>query len=244
MLELCAAVAVGHAVGAAVGAACAAAGLVLLAYGACASERAAAAVGAAGPDAGATLTARLLPHQVAKPPVPPHAAWPVANALLACSLLLLAVRAASTDPRGAAAGAFPRACGSAHGCARVAAAEPHRAGGEWPLRLATTADGAAAAVHAWLRRSLGPRSEVLYDGPAISADGAPPGARLIHARVVSPLWGVTGVPLLWAWRDAATQSPSAKAAAQECRNPYVRHQCIHPPRLPPRRLVGTHLLPR
>jgi hypothetical protein len=195
MLEVFGAVAVGHAAGTATGAACVAAGLALLSYAACARERAAAAAAAAAattPGGGAGgLGARLLPHQVqAPPPTPPRAAWPAANALLTFTMLLLAVRAASPDPGPPLARGFPPGCSRLQGCARAATSEPHRAGREAPLRIRTTLEGASAAVEGWLK-GHGARAEVVYSGPD-SAPGAPRGARLVHARVVTPLWGFAG----------------------------------------------------
>eukprot|EP00775_Hariotina_reticulata_P012236 gene12236-12374_t len=95
-------------------------------------------------------------------------------------LLLVAVHVSSPDPKG---------------CARVAAHNAHRAAGKQPLDLATTLDGAAAALEKWLRQQ--PRTVILQQGKSgptstnAAAEGDAPSAGKVffHARVVTLLWG-------------------------------------------------------
>lgn len=199
MLEVCATVAVAHGCGVAVGVLTLAAGLALLAWAACAQEAAGAA-----PE---PQQARLPLQRAPRAPMPPRAATGACTGLLAWTLLLLLVRAASRDPPAAAAAAFPAACAKPHGCGRVAIERPHRAGGAVPLKLLTTVPGAEGAVVAWLRQL--PRTDILYRGPETGSAGGGSqrvgegagkggagadagGAQLLHARVVTFLWGFAG----------------------------------------------------
>lgn len=192
MLEVFAATHWQHGAGVAAGATAAAAGVALLAYGACLQESAA-------------CPPPRLPHQ-SGPPLPPRALITACNALGAFVVLLLLVRAASPDPSGAAAGAFPDACTKPQGCGRIALRHPHRAGHEAPLALPTTLAGARGAVRAWM--GAAPRVEVLYDGPDGGGEGGGKDGKggkggkggggkegepvLIRARVVTFLWGFAG----------------------------------------------------
>ncbi|GBF95251.1 hypothetical protein Rsub_08282 [Raphidocelis subcapitata] len=164
-----AAVSVGHGFGAAVGFVAVVAGLVLLSYAACERELA------------ATAPPRALPHHT-PPPALPRGALPLLNALCGFALAALLVRVVSTDPRGPEA--FPAACTKLQGCARVALLHPLADGGQAPLKLSTSLDGAQAAVAAWLRGR--PRTDLLYAGEEAGSGGA---ARLVHARAVTFVWG-------------------------------------------------------
>jgi hypothetical protein len=111
---------------------------------------------------------------------------PFANALAALTLLLLAVHAVSLDPAGSAVTSFPAACTKLQGCSRVALSRPHNAGDEAPLRLRTTMEGARRAVLEWVGGRA--RSDVLFGGATAGADGS----RVVHARVVTLVWGFAG----------------------------------------------------
>lgn len=159
-----------HAFGTGVGMAAVAAGLVCLAYGACQKELSA-------------CPATRLPHQQQGPPYMRRRSMLIVNLIGGFALLLILVRAASPDPGISTASAFPEACSKLQGCARVAESHPHRQGQESPLRLRTGLEAARHEAAAWI--SAQPRAEVLSD----VAEGGGTGARVIHARFVSFLWG-------------------------------------------------------
>lgn len=80
--------------------------------------------------------------------------------LLPYVVLLLIVRAVSSDPRFTS---FPEECPTSlsEGCARVAQVNPHRNGDLQPLRISSSFKDVYAAVNLWVRKQ--PRTTILYE---------------------------------------------------------------------------------